>query len=296
MEEHYQKMFCRNIGIITDQEQEKLSQTTIGVAGTGGVAGTALLNLVRIGVGGFNIADPEAFDYPDINRQQGSSLEAVGSKKVVVLEQVLKSINPYVSVRTYPEGLTEGNMQSFLEGTSLVIDGLDFFCLGIRKRLLDESRKRGLYVLGCPILGFGTSLAVFAPDGPGFDDFFGPLPKVVDGKYAVNFGRSYFPKLPKYIDLAAYFEAMKKNKPIPSFATSCALSGTVTAAEAIFILLNKRKPVCVPYVRQYDLFEGKITVRDGRKKKLSWIRKSILKMVLKRRKKWDAYKDLLDSL
>jgi molybdopterin/thiamine biosynthesis adenylyltransferase len=192
--------------------------------------------------------------------------------------------------------LTENNLENFLEGVSLVIDGLDFFSLSIRKSLFDACRKRGLYILACPIFGFGTSLAVFSPEGPSFDQFFGPIPKQIDTKYAMNFGRSFFPSFPKYINLAAYLEAMQKNKPIPSFATSCSLSGAVTAAEAVFILLNKRKPICAPLIRHYDLFDGKIAVRKSSRKKPSFLRKKIFRMILRRRKELAPYKDFIDKL
>jgi len=296
MEDDYQQMFGRNIGNITEQEQKKLRETTIAVAGIGGVGGAALFNLVRIGIGSLKIADPEDFAYSDLNRQQGSVYTTVGSKKVEVIQQALKSINPYVSIYGFPEGLTENNLENFLEGVSLVIDGLDFFCLSIRKSLFDACRKRGLYILSCPIFGFGTSLAVFSPEGPSFDQFFGPIPKQIDAKYAMNFGRSYFPSFPKYINLAAYLEAMQKNKPIPSFATSCSLSGAVTAAEAVFILLNKKKPICVPLIRHYDLFDGKIVVRRSRSKKPGFLKKKIFRMILRRRKELAPYKDFIDKL
>jgi len=296
MEDNHQQMFGRNIGNITDQEQKKLRETTIAVAGIGGVGGAALFNLVRIGIGSLKIADPEEFAFSDLNRQQGSSYASVGSKKVEVIQQALKSINPSVSIEVFPEGLTENNLENFLKGVSLVIDGLDFFCLSIRKSLFDVCRKRGLYVLSCPIFGFGTSLAVFAPGGPSFEQFFGPVPKQIDTKYAMHFGRSFFPSFPKYINLAAYLEAMQKNKPFPSFATSCSLSGAVTATEAVFILLNKKKPICIPLIRHYDLFDGRIVVRKSGSKMPSFIKKKIFQMILRRRKELAPYKDFIDKL
>jgi len=265
MENIYRDMFGRNIGIVSEDEQEKLSRSTIAVAGAGGVGGSALLNLVRIGIGNFRIADPETFAYSDINRQQGASHDNIGSKKTAILEKTMRSINPGVNISSFPEGLTEENIEKFLDGASLVIDGLDFFCLKLRKQLFDCSRQRGLYLLSCPIFGFGTSLAVFSPFGPSFDKLFGPVPEKIDASYFFNFGCTFFPKFPKYINIQAYIEAMNKGRPIPSFATSCALSGSVTAAEAVFILLNKRKITCAPLVRHYDLFDAQIKVLDGRK-------------------------------
>jgi len=296
MSDVYQQLFGRNIGNVSEQEQEKLRSATIAVAGTGGVGGAALFNLARIGVGNFKISDPETFTYSDANRQQGSGYSTAGSKKVDVMLTSLKAINPYVNIDTFPEGLRDDNIDKFLEKASIVIDGLDFFCLKMRKRLFDLARSRNLYVLSCPIFGFGTTLAVFSPDGPTFDEFFGPIPETIDTAYAINFGRSLFPVFPRYINLAAYIEAMKKGRPIPSFATSCALSGAVTAAEAVFILLNRRKPVCAPLIRHYDLFDAKITIRDSRSKRLNWFKKMIFKIALSRNKDMQAYKDFIDKL
>jgi sulfur-carrier protein adenylyltransferase/sulfurtransferase len=296
MEEIYRQMFGRNIGNVTEQEQQKLREAKIAVAGTGGVAGAALYNLVRSGIGSFHIADPEEFAYSDLNRQHGSSHAAVGSRKVEVLKVALEAINPFVVIHAFPEGVTQDNLEKFLEGVSLVVDGLDFFCLQIRKSLYDACRIKRIHVLSCPIFGFGTSLAVFSPDGPSFDEFFGPIPEQIDAKYAINFGRSFFPSFPRYLNLAAYMEAMQKNKPIPSFATSCSLSGAVTAAEAVFIILGKRKPVYAPMIRHYDLFDSKIVVRDSRSKNLGFFKKKILKILLKRRKELAPYKDFVDKL
>jgi len=296
MEDDYQQMFGRNIGNITEQEQDKLRVTTIAVAGIGGVGGATLFNLVRIGIGSFKIADPEDFAYSDLNRQQGSGYGNIGSNKIEVIQQALKSIDPHVSIDVFPEGLTENNLKDFLEGVSLVIDGLDFSCFSIRKSLFDACKKKGLYILSCPIFGFGTSLAVFSPKGPSFEQFFGPIPQKIDAKYAMNFGRSFFPSFPKYINLAVYFEAIQKNKPIPSFATSCNLSGAVTAAETVFILLNKKKPTCIPLIKHYDLFDDKIAVRKSSGKKTNFLKKGILRMILRRRKELAPYKDFIDKL
>jgi hypothetical protein len=151
-------------------------------------------------------------------------------------------------------------------------------------------------VLSSPIFGFGTSLAVFSPTGPTFEDCFGPIPDELDLNYTINYGRSFFPKFPRYIDIAAYFEAMKENRPIPSFTTSCALSGAVTAAESIFILLHKRDPVCFPFVRRFDLHEAGMYIEDSRTKNPGPLKKLALKMLFKIKKPGNISGELLDQL
>jgi len=292
----YDQSFNRNIGNLTKADQRQLRETSIVFAGTGGVGGTALVNIARMGVGEVKIADPETFAYSDINRQQGATIDTVGRKKVEVLTELVQSINPDIKVTAYGNGLSEENVTDFLERASIVIDGLEFFCMAIRKKLYDQARDLGIYVLSSPIFGFGTSLAVFSPTGPTFEDFFGPIPGELDLNFTVNYGRSFFPKFPRYIDIAAYFEAMKENRPIPSFTTSCALSGAVTAAEAIFILLHKRDPVCFPFVRRFDLHEASAHIEDSRKKSPGSLTKLVLKVLFKIKKPRNISGEILEQL
>ena len=290
------QIFSRNIGNLTKAEQKQLEETAIAFAGIGGAGGTALINMARMGIGKVKIADPETFAYSDINRQQGATVETVGRKKVEVLAEQIRAINPAIEVTTYENGLSETNVKEFLKGASIVIDGLEFFCMPIKKKLLDQAQDLGIYVLSSPIFGFGTSLAVFSPTGPTFEDCFGPIPAELDLNFTINFGRSFFPKFPRYIDIAAYIEAMKENRPIPSFTTSCALSGAVTASEAIFILLHKRDPVCFPLVRRFDLHEASIHIEDSRKKNPALFKKLVLKIMLKFRKPRNISGEIIEQL
>ena len=168
MAQLYEKSFIRNIGNVTDAEQERLRNTVVAIAGVGGVGGAAAMNVVRMGVGAIKIADPEEFAYSDINRQRGSTTETVGKKKVDVLSANLRAINPDMKISAYPDGLSEENTEEFMEGASIVIDGLEFFTMPVRKRIFDCARELGIFILSSPIFGFGTSLAVFAPNGPTF--------------------------------------------------------------------------------------------------------------------------------
>jgi molybdopterin/thiamine biosynthesis adenylyltransferase len=292
----YEQCFNRNIGNLTQSDQRQLKESSIAFAGIGGVGGTALVNIARMGVGEVKIADPETYAYSDINRQQGATVESVDRKKVDVLAEQVRRINPDIKVTAYDIGLSEENIEEFLSGASIVIDGLEFFCMSLRKQLFDRARNLGIHVLSSPILGFGTSLAVFSPTGPTFEDCFGPIPADLDINYLINYGRSFFPKLPKYIDMVAYFEAMKENRPIPSIATSTALSGAVTAAEAIFILLHKRSPACFPLVRRFDLFEASIHIEDSRRRAPGPFKKLALKLLFNIKKPAKIPEELIEQL
>ncbi len=58
MKSRYDQSFVRNIGIFTEAEQERLRNTTIAVAGVGGVGGLLVERLVRLGIGNIRLTDP----------------------------------------------------------------------------------------------------------------------------------------------------------------------------------------------------------------------------------------------
>ncbi len=67
----YDQAFARNIGWVTRAEQEALRGKRIAVAGLGGVGGSHLLTLARLGIGAFHLSDFDALDLPNFNRQAG---------------------------------------------------------------------------------------------------------------------------------------------------------------------------------------------------------------------------------
>ncbi len=54
----YDAAFTRNIGWVTETEQALLRTRRIAIAGLGGIGGSYLLTLARLGVKKFNIFDP----------------------------------------------------------------------------------------------------------------------------------------------------------------------------------------------------------------------------------------------
>ena len=53
---NYQSAFSRNLGWVTEGEQELLATKRIAIAGLGGVGGSHLLTLSRLGITQFNIS------------------------------------------------------------------------------------------------------------------------------------------------------------------------------------------------------------------------------------------------
>ena len=72
MDDKYKNIFMRNIGLLTEVEQENLSQASIGIAGIGGIGGLAAERLIRLGVGNLKLTDPGLMEASNLNRQFGS--------------------------------------------------------------------------------------------------------------------------------------------------------------------------------------------------------------------------------
>ena len=53
----YEEAFSRNLGWLTPQEQQKLSNTRIAVAGMGGAGGVHVQALARLGMGAMTLTD-----------------------------------------------------------------------------------------------------------------------------------------------------------------------------------------------------------------------------------------------
>jgi tRNA A37 threonylcarbamoyladenosine dehydratase len=63
----YFDIFQRNIGIVTTDEQLKLQNSTVLIAGIGGVGGPSALTLARLGIGRLIVADFDTYSVSNLN-------------------------------------------------------------------------------------------------------------------------------------------------------------------------------------------------------------------------------------
>ncbi len=141
---NYTTAFSRNIGWLTQQEQDLLKSKRIAIAGLGGVGGSHLLALTRLGVGAFHIADLDVFELANFNRQVGATIKHLDRAKVDVLAEMAMDINPSLNIRRFPQGISEANLTGFLIGADVYVDGLDFFAFNARKAVFAACHKLGI--------------------------------------------------------------------------------------------------------------------------------------------------------
>ncbi len=255
--DYYSKAVSRNIGIITDFEQNKLKQSRVAIAGLGGMGGIDFLTLVRMGIGKFNIADMDTFDAVNSNRQVGANSKTVGKSKLEVMAQMAKEIAPDVEISLFPDGFQEHNADLFLQNADIVIDAIDFFCLSARQNLYKHARRHSKTVVFAAPLGFSTTLHVFLPQAMSFEDYFDLHPGMHAFDKLVAFAVGVAPAAlhTNYME----FDPEKLSKGIgSSIASSCNLGSGLVATELVSILLNRKKPLAAPHYIQFDSFLMKL--------------------------------------
>lgn len=255
----YGAAFSRNLGWVTEAEQAALRGRRVAIAGLGGVGGSHLLTLTRLGVGAFNLADLDRFELANFNRQVGATLSHLDRPKVEVLGEMALDINPELSLRQFPAGVDADNLADFLEGTDLYIDGLDFFSVEIRRLLFAACAARRIPAITAAPLGMGSALLAFLPGKMTFEDYFcleghpedeqllrfllGLSPAMLQMGYLVD---------PTRVDLA--------NHRGPSTPMACELCAGIAATQALKILLQRGKVLAAPWGLHFDAYRNKLAV------------------------------------
>ncbi len=253
----YQEAFKRNIGVLTEYDQEKLKRAKIAIIGCGGVGGAHLINCVRLGVGRFHIADMDTFDAVNIQRQLGASMDTLGRNKVEVMKEMALTINPYLDIREFGGGVTEKNLPDFLDGVDILIDGIDFFCVDMRRKLFMYARENGIHTITAGPMGFGSAVLVFAPgQAMSFDQYFDIHDQMTYLQKIIAFAVGLAPAAlhMRYMNLGKVDPTAKSG---PALISSCALSSALAVTEAIKILTGRGKVRPVPHFMQFDPLLGK---------------------------------------
>lgn len=265
---NYTETFSRNIGLLTEKEQQTLRNYTIAIPGMGGVGGAHLISLVRQGFEKFKIADLDVFEQKNMNRQYGARIDTIGKKKVEVMKKEAFAINPLCQIEVYDEGIQKENVDSFLEGVDLAIDALDAFSVEERRMFINGALERGIPALTAGPIGFSTAFLVFLPGGPSFDDYFSMHNEM---SYKDKLTRFFVALVPALLQRSYMRGTNIEEKRGPSSIGAVNLCAGVTAIYALKILLKKGTIKAVPYYHQYDVMRERYVIG-----KLRWGNRGLL--------------------
>jgi molybdopterin/thiamine biosynthesis adenylyltransferase len=255
----------------TDRTQRLVGEATVRslrdrcfvVAGCGGVGGAAAIMLARMGVSRFLLADPGRFDPPDANRQWAANASTMGANKSRSYAEILSLINPDAHVVTVPEGVTPGNVPDIVASADVVLDCLDVsVSIDLRAKLYEHCRRRGVYCISAPVLGFGVLLAASLPDGASMDPFIELLKSVA--------GSGKIPAALRQVFAPMSLDAIERDLPggkVPSLAIGPTLGAAFASTEALVVLAGRhspiwRQPLCLPRVLAVDALRMKYEFLD----------------------------------
>lgn len=229
----------------------------MAVAGLGGVGGIHILTLARLGVGAFHIADFDTFEIENFNRQAGALISTLGRAKAQVLTGMAKDINPELDIQVFPEGVSEANLDRFLAGVDVYVDGLDFFAFDARRATFAACARLHVPAITAAPLGMGAALLSFLPGRMTFEQYF-RLDGLSEEDQAIRLLLGLSPAMlqrgyladRRAVDLAAH--------KVPSTVMACQICAGMAATEALKLMLQRGRVYSAPVSLQFDAYRGRL--------------------------------------
>ncbi|HHV36588.1 MAG TPA: tRNA threonylcarbamoyladenosine dehydratase [Candidatus Cloacimonetes bacterium] len=141
--------FSRTELLIGAQALDMLKETTVCIAGLGGVGSYAAEALARAGIGHFILIDFDTVGASNLNRQLLATLDTIGKHKTTLMEERIASINKEARVECHRVFLDENNRKELCFPADYVIDAID--SLGPKIGLLEDlarNRRRFISIMG----------------------------------------------------------------------------------------------------------------------------------------------------
>ena len=104
--------------------QNKISSTTVGICGLGGLGSNIAITLARAGVGKLILIDFDKVDITNLHRQQYKASQ-VGMYKTEALACNLKEIAPYLQTEIYTVCMNEHNFYELLQDADIICEAFD---------------------------------------------------------------------------------------------------------------------------------------------------------------------------
>jgi len=104
--------------------RKKLKESSVGIAGLGGLGSNAAISLVRAGIGRLVLVDFDKVEESNLNRQYYFRSQ-IGKYKVDALKENITKINPLVKLNIFNQKLISGKMDRPFRDVDVIIEALD---------------------------------------------------------------------------------------------------------------------------------------------------------------------------
>ncbi|RPJ73602.1 MAG: HesA/MoeB/ThiF family protein [Desulfobacteraceae bacterium] len=155
----------------TFSDQAALLRAQAGVVGLGGLGGTVVEVLARLGVGRLLLFDGDCFEESNLNRQLLSSVAQLGRPKAAAALKRVAEVNPSVEAAARPLFITAENADEMLRGCDVVVDCLDN--LPDRFVIEDACRRSGCPLVSAAVAGASGHVTTIFPGDRGLRLIYG---------------------------------------------------------------------------------------------------------------------------
>ncbi len=161
--ERYSRMLA--LHDFSESDMESIAASTVSVVGAGGLGSPALRLLTAIGFGKIRIIDRDIVELSNIQRQTVYNTVDIGMPKAEAAAANLALLNPNVEFEPISASLAEDNARTLLEGSDIIIDGLDSFMTRFVVNHVSVSSKIPYVFAGA--IEYHSNLSTFIPDKTG---------------------------------------------------------------------------------------------------------------------------------
>jgi tRNA A37 threonylcarbamoyladenosine dehydratase len=133
--------------LLGKEKMERLSASHVLVVGLGGVGAYAAEMICRAGVGHMTLVDADTVEPTNINRQLPALQTTIGQRKVEVMAERFRQINPEIQLNVLPVFLKDEGIPDLLDSNTFdfIVDAID--TLSPKCYLIYHALKRHIKII-----------------------------------------------------------------------------------------------------------------------------------------------------
>ena len=124
LKRYTRQMMMEGWGEVT---QQKIKDSTVFIAGAGGLGSPVSIYLAVAGVGTIRVCDFDSPDWSNLNRQILHNHGRIGINKAISAKQTLEELNPHITVQAFTDKIVEENVDELVGNADLILDCMDNF-------------------------------------------------------------------------------------------------------------------------------------------------------------------------
>lgn len=176
----YPERYTRNFNTYDPQNQIRLLRSRVSVIGLGGLGGTVIEWLSRVGIGHMTLIDGDRFEDHNLNRQLLCTQKRIGTTKSRAAAERVCGINSSITVKAHTTFLTSDNANRLINDSDVVVDCLD----NIESRFVLETaaKKAGIPLVSAAVGGVAGQVTTIFPQDKGLELIYGPQKSLKESK------------------------------------------------------------------------------------------------------------------